>query len=97
MSPGEWVGKYIAKAEALIELLEIHDCGSVGGFDPDSGGDSLHGLLYLEDRFEALKLSRIIPRNFRRCSTSWRHRDLRGNGHGKTSRSCAGSSWIPPE
>jgi hypothetical protein len=27
----------------------------VGGFDPDSGGDSLHGLLYLEQRFEALK------------------------------------------
>ena len=31
MNPGEWVGKYIAKAEALIEPLEIHDCGSVGG------------------------------------------------------------------
>jgi hypothetical protein len=30
MGPGEWVGEYIAKAEALIELLEIHDCGSVG-------------------------------------------------------------------
>jgi hypothetical protein len=55
MNPGEWVGKYIAKAEALIEPLEIHDCGSVGGFDPESGGDSLHGLLYLEQRFEALK------------------------------------------
>ena len=33
----------------------MHDCGSVGGFDPDSSGDSLHGLLYLEQRFEALK------------------------------------------
>jgi hypothetical protein len=55
MGPGEWGGKCIAKAEALIELLEIHDCGSVGGFDPDSGGDSMHGLLYLEQRFEALK------------------------------------------
>jgi hypothetical protein len=54
MNPGQWVGKYVAKAEALIELLEIHDCGSVGGFDTD-GGDSLHGLLYLEQRFEALK------------------------------------------
>jgi hypothetical protein len=43
------------KAEALIELLEIHDCWSVGGFDPEVGGDSLHGLLYLEQRFEALK------------------------------------------
>jgi hypothetical protein len=55
MHPGEGVSSYIAKAEGLIELLEIHDCGSVGGFDPDSGGDSLHGLLYLEQRFEALK------------------------------------------
>jgi hypothetical protein len=44
MGPGEWVGKYIAQAEGLIKLLEIHDCGSVGGFDTD-GGDSLHGLL----------------------------------------------------
>jgi len=24
---------YIARAECLIELLEAHDCGSVGGFD----------------------------------------------------------------
>ena len=52
---GRQVYQYIAKAEALIELLEIHDCGSVGGFDPDSGGDSMHGLLYMEQRFEALK------------------------------------------
>jgi hypothetical protein len=55
MGPGEWVGTYIAKTEALIELLAIHECGYVGGFDPDSGGDSLNGLLYLEQRFEALK------------------------------------------
>ena len=55
MGPGEWVGTYTAKAEALIELLEIHDCGSVGGFDPEVGGDSLHWLLYLEQRFDALK------------------------------------------
>jgi hypothetical protein len=30
MGPGEWVGTYIAKAEGLNELLEIHDCGSGG-------------------------------------------------------------------
>jgi len=29
--------------------------GPFGGFDPDSGGDALHGLLYLEEPFEALK------------------------------------------
>jgi hypothetical protein len=40
---------------ALIELLEIHDCGFVGGFDTEVGGDSLNGLLYLEQRLEALK------------------------------------------
>jgi len=45
----------MAKAEGLIELLEIHDCGSVGGFDIDGGGDPSHGLLYLEERYEALK------------------------------------------
>jgi hypothetical protein len=55
MSPGQWVGKYIAKAEALIELLEVHDCGSIGGFDPETRGDYPHGMLYLEQRFEALK------------------------------------------
>jgi hypothetical protein len=35
--------------------MEIHDCGSVGEFDTEIGGDSMHGLLYLEKRFEALK------------------------------------------
>jgi hypothetical protein len=49
MHPGKGVGTYMAKAEALIELLEVHDCGSVGGFDGKSG------LLYLEQRFEALQ------------------------------------------
>ena len=29
-------------------------------------------------------------RNFIRCSTNWRHRDLRRNGHRKTSRSSLG-------
>jgi hypothetical protein len=37
------------KAEALIELLEIHDCGSVGGFDEGN-----HGLYSLEERYAAL-------------------------------------------
>jgi hypothetical protein len=53
MHPGERVARYIAKAEGLIQLLEIHDCGPVGGFETD--GNPLHGLLYLEQRFEALK------------------------------------------
>ena len=58
MNPGQWVGKYVAKAEALIELFgdpRLCDCGFVGGFDVGAGGDSMHGLLYLEQRFEALK------------------------------------------
>ena len=58
MGPGEWAGTYIAKVEGLIELLEIHDCGSVGGFDTEVGA-SLHGLLYLEERFEALKRKHV--------------------------------------
>jgi hypothetical protein len=60
MGPGEWVGTYIAKAEALIELLEIHDCGSVGGFDTEVGGDSLHactGCSTSNKGFDALKVS----------------------------------------
>ena len=28
-----WVYKYLAKAEALIELLEVLNCTQVGGFD----------------------------------------------------------------
>ena len=58
MGPGEWVGTYIAKAEALIELLEIHDCGSVGGFDTEVGGDSLHACTSCSTSnkgFDALK------------------------------------------
>jgi hypothetical protein len=28
--------EYLQKAEALMELLEVHDCGSVGGFDEEA-------------------------------------------------------------
>jgi hypothetical protein len=42
--------QYMQKAEALIELLEVHDCGSVGGFDEGN-----KGLYSLEERYEALK------------------------------------------
>lgn len=38
------------KAEALIELLEVHDCGSTGGFDLGAGG-----LYSLEERIKLLK------------------------------------------
>ena len=36
-----------------------------GGFDTEVGGDSLHGLLYLEQRFDALKRkydSKLTPK-----------------------------------
>lgn len=33
----ENAARYAAKAEALIELLEVDDCGSVGGFDKARG------------------------------------------------------------
>lgn len=29
-------GKYLSKAESLIEALEVEDCGSVGGYDKNN-------------------------------------------------------------
>jgi hypothetical protein len=59
MHPGEWVSTYIAKAEGLIELLEIHDCGSVGGFDVEAGGDSMHGCTGCSTWSKGLKPSSV--------------------------------------
>lgn len=41
------------RAEALIELLESHDCGSIGGFDPEDPKCGKHSGL--ETRFKWLK------------------------------------------
>lgn len=52
-------GDYLAaakaelKAEALIALLEIHDCGSYGGFDKDDPKCGKHNSL--DTRFKWLK------------------------------------------
>jgi hypothetical protein len=46
--------KYASKAEALIELLEVQDCGSVGGFDPDNPLSQLSDW-QLMNRFLTLK------------------------------------------
>ena len=35
---------YQAKAEALVEVLEIADCGSVGGFDTKRGQPSVSSV-----------------------------------------------------
>jgi hypothetical protein len=48
--------KYMLRAEALIALLEVHDCGSYGGYDPacpetDGGRKSLRSL---QQRYEWL-------------------------------------------
>jgi len=43
--------KYLFKAEALIELLEVHDCGSTGGFDKEIGRPNGDGNLSFYDRF----------------------------------------------
>jgi hypothetical protein len=43
------VAEYAKKAEALIEMLEIHDCGSVGGF-----GNGHNGSHNLETRYQWL-------------------------------------------
>ena len=69
MRPGEWVSTYIAQAEGLIELLEIHDCGSVGGFDTEVGGDSLHactGCSTSNKGFDALKRKYLLRRRRKR-------------------------------
>jgi hypothetical protein len=57
---GFWddAAKETGSAEALIELLEIDDCGSSGGFDTKRGQlspDRLEGKLRLRDRFDWLK------------------------------------------
>jgi len=41
--------QFMCRAESLIELLEVHDCGSVGGFDEGN-----KGLYSLEERYAAL-------------------------------------------
>ena len=47
--------EYLYRAEALIELLETVDCGSVGGFDVSRDGHgSPRGFYSLEERYEAL-------------------------------------------
>ena len=43
------VAKYYHKLEALVELLEIYNCGSVGGFDE---GQVDHKRYTLEERAE---------------------------------------------
>lgn len=50
---------YACKAQALIELLEVHDCGSIGGFDPETN-PSVDGLYSLEERYAALKRKRYV-------------------------------------
>lgn len=47
--------EYSAQAAALIELLEIDDCGSVGGFD-EARGQKSGGCLTLEERFDWLRI-----------------------------------------
>jgi len=57
--------EYSAQAKALVELLEVHDCGSVGGYDRTNpnwnppNGDSMGHMkritgFALYDRFLAL-------------------------------------------
>lgn len=49
VNTAQWAAGYLSQAEGLIELLEVEDCGSVGGFDQGAGG-----LNNLFDRFELL-------------------------------------------
>ena len=46
------VTKYLFKAEALIEILEANDCGSVGGFDANQKSRGLYErFLWLLDKY----------------------------------------------
>ncbi len=45
--------KYAIQAESIIEILEIDDCGSVGGFDKENPIKTISGYR-LYDRFLAL-------------------------------------------
>ena len=54
----EYVTNAIAhahRAEALIELLEVHDCGSVGGFDEGN-----QGIYSIELRYAFLRKKKRI-------------------------------------
>ena len=57
--------KYLYKALALIEFLEVEDCGSVGGFDRDNPMEHITGF-HEYDRFltllrkEKIKLDKEI-------------------------------------
>lgn len=44
------VTKYLFKAEALVEILEVNDCGSIGGFDTEIHADH-RGAMGLYERF----------------------------------------------
>ncbi len=73
--------EYLQKAEALMELLEVHDCGSIGGFDvealekyatpikPDGSGGR-PASLYFYQRFVWL-VDKHGHRNQIKCDGGW--------------------------
>jgi hypothetical protein len=48
-NPSQYV-EFLNKAESIIEILEIEDCGSVGGFDKENKCKTVTGFK-LYDRF----------------------------------------------
>lgn len=57
----EWASSYVQhinRAEALIELVEVFDCGSVGGFgkgQPQQRQNLFERWLWLRDKYVAAK------------------------------------------
>lgn len=49
----DYAFEYASEAKALIELLEIDDCGSTGGFDTERGQDK-SAYQTLESRYQWL-------------------------------------------
>lgn len=48
------VGQHYTAAEALIEVLEVYDCGSVGGFSKGQDRERAEGRSGLNYRFKFL-------------------------------------------
>jgi len=46
------MAKYADKAEALIEVVEVYDCGSIGGFGKGQRNDK--GILVYSDIYEEI-------------------------------------------
>jgi hypothetical protein len=50
----DYVYQYQSQAEALIELVEVHDCGSIGGFSKGQQPNGNDGSMKYGNKFHSL-------------------------------------------